>query len=125
MVDDVIASDLKDFILGHIDSVAQLEALLMLRANPDKSWDVARTARRLYIGERDTAEALAGLSSLGLLSRDGDSYRYAELSAAQVAMMDRLAEAYARHLIPVTNIIHRKPRRIREFADAFKFKKER
>ena len=125
MVDDVIASDLRDFILGHVDSVAQLEALLMLRANPLESWDVARTARRLYINEKDTAEALAGLCSLGLLSREGDSYRYAGLSAGQMAMVDRLAEAYRRHLIPVTDIIHRKPGRIREFADAFKFKKER
>jgi hypothetical protein len=40
-------------------------------------------------------------------------------------MVDRLADAYARHLIPVTNLIHGKPRRLREFSDAFKIRKDR
>jgi hypothetical protein len=40
-------------------------------------------------------------------------------------MIARLADVYARHLIPVTNLIHSKPRRIREFADAFKLRKDR
>jgi hypothetical protein len=40
-------------------------------------------------------------------------------------MIDRLAESYAKQLIPITNLIHGKPRRIRQFADAFKFRKDR
>jgi hypothetical protein len=43
----------------------------------------------------------------------------------EARMVDRLADAYAKHLIPVTNMIHAKPRRIREFADAFRFRKDR
>jgi hypothetical protein len=37
-------------------------------------------------------------------------------------VVDRLADAYARHLIPITNLIHDKQRRIREFADAFRIR---
>ena len=40
-------------------------------------------------------------------------------------LVDRLAEAYAQQLIPVTNMIHTKPRRIRQFAEAFKFRKDK
>ena len=40
-------------------------------------------------------------------------------------MIDRLADSYAKQLIPITNMIHSKPRRIRQFADAFKFRKDR
>lgn len=35
-MDELIPVDLRDFILRHIDSVSQLEALLLLRAKPDE-----------------------------------------------------------------------------------------
>ncbi len=124
MADEIISSDIREFILAHIDSIAQLEALLLLRATPNELWDGAKAARRLYVTERECHEALARLCAEGLLSRTDGSYRYAGIVAEQAEMVDRLAEAYARHLIPVTNIIHQKPRRIREFAEAFKFKEE-
>jgi hypothetical protein len=124
MTDEVIPADLRDFILKHIDSVTQLEALLLLRANPGESWDVARTAQRLYAKEAEVAEALARLCSDGLLHCVQDVYRCADVAPDLLAMVDRLAAAYARYLIPVTNIIHAKPGRIRQFADAFKFRKE-
>src|SRR5262249_54429198 len=114
----------RDFILRHIDSVAQLEALLLLRANPKQDWDVKQTAARLYAGEREVAELLARLCADGLLRCNGDLYRYGCQTPEQGAMVDDLAATYSRHLIPVTAIIHAKPRRIREFADAFKFRKD-
>jgi len=123
MTKEVVADDIKEFILAHIDSIAQLEALLLLRANPEKLWDAAEAARRLYISESDGQEILARLRAKGLVSGDSNAYRYSP--GAEKALIDRLAEAYARHLIPITNIIHQRPSRIREFADAFKLKKER
>jgi hypothetical protein len=122
MTDDVVAREITDFLIVHIDTVAQLEALLLLRANPDKRWDVESAARRLYINDREAQDVLGGLCNEGLISRDVNAYRYAP-PAEKSKLVDRLAEAYARHLIPVTNIIHQKPGRIREFADAFKFKR--
>ena len=67
MTDDVIPGDLRDFILRHIDSVAQLEALLLLRANPNEGWDIEQTAARLYVEQGEVAEALARLCADGLL----------------------------------------------------------
>ena len=52
MADELVPDDLRDFILRHIDSVAQLEALLLLRASPDEDWDVGKTAKRLYAASR-------------------------------------------------------------------------
>ena len=123
MADDVIPDDVRDFILRHIDSVAQLEALLLLRANGSQDWDVARTAARLYAGEEEIRKVLSQLCADGLLSCKDSIYRYECLPNVQPTV-DRLAEVYRRHLIPVTNIFHTKPRRIREFADAFKFRKD-
>jgi hypothetical protein len=123
MTDEIVAGDIKEFLLAHIDSIAQLEALLLLRATPDKLWDAGAAARRLYIGEREGQEILARLSAEGLISRDDNAYRYAPASD-KTALIDRLAETYARQLIPITNIIHQRPGRIRQFADAFKLKRE-
>ena len=125
MADDLIPGDLRDFILRHIDSIAQLEALLLLRAHAGEDWDAKLTAARLYAREPEVAEALARLCADGFLCCNASNYRYAPQSGEQQAMVERLAAAYARHLIPVTNMIHAKPRRIREFADAFRFRKDR
>jgi hypothetical protein len=124
-MDELIPGDLRDFILRHIDSVSQLEALLLLRAKPDEEWDVARTAQRLYVDEQEVTEVLARLCADGLLTCQGGLYRYEPEGAEKRAVIDRLADIYARHLIPVTNMIHTKPRRIRAFADAFRFRKDR
>jgi hypothetical protein len=124
MTDELGPDDVREFIQRHIDSVAQLEALLLLRANPDEEWDAAKAAKRLYAAEPEIVEALARLSEDGFLTVADTRYRY-DVSSEQRHEVDRLAAVYSRHLIAVTNMVHAKPRRIREFADAFKFRKDR
>jgi hypothetical protein len=124
MKDDPVPADVYAFIQRHIDSVAQLEALLLLRSTPDKGWAAHDVAQRLYAPEGEIADVLSRLAADALIVfRDG-LFRY-DCAPELRAKIDNLAKAYARHLIPVTNIIHAKPRRIREFADAFKFRKDR
>ncbi len=124
MTNDAIPDDVRDFISRHIDSIAQLEALLLLRANPETGRDVAYVAARLYSNDEEISKVLTRLSEDGLLSYQGGLYRY-ESAAEMEESVRRLAETYRRHLIPVTNVIHAKSRRIREFADAFKIRKDR
>jgi hypothetical protein len=124
MTDDVLPDEVRDFIQRHIDSVAQLEALLLLRANPDMNWDIAGTAQRLYTSQEEIADVLARLCADGLIGCRDNTFCY-ECTAEMQRKVDLLANVYGRHLIPVTNLIHAKPRRIREFADAFKFRKDR
>jgi hypothetical protein len=124
MVDELIPADVRDFILRHIDSVAQWEALLLLRANPDEAWDVGKIARRLYTDDKQIAGLLAQLCQDGLVTVSNGHFRYECASPEQRGTVDRLAAIYSRHLIAVTNMIHGKPRRIRQFADAFKFRKD-
>jgi len=125
MADEIVPGDLGDFIVRYIDSIGQLEALLLLRTHANEEWDVNRTAGRLYAAEAEVAEFLARLCADGLLICNEGQYRYAPQSPDLQGMVDRLAIAYSRHLIPVTNMIHAKPRRIREFAEAFKFRRDR
>ena len=124
MADDFIPEDLRDFILDHIHSIAQLEALLLLRRHPEMTWDVAMTAKRLYTSDSEAAKVLAQLCADELLTCVDAIYRYSNQYPETEKMVGRLADAYAQHLIPVTNLIHSKQRRIRQFAAAFKFRKE-
>jgi hypothetical protein len=124
MVDDGIPAELRDFIARSIDSVGQLEALLLLRDNPEKTWDIAQLAKRLYVNEAEAAAISAHLVEQGFAAEQDGAYRY-DREGKQTAIIDRLAEAYARQLIPITNLIHTKPRRIRAFADAFKIKRDK
>jgi hypothetical protein len=124
MADEAIPADVRDFIVRHIDSVTQLEALLLLRGNPGETWTVSTTARRLYASEQEVAEVLALLYHAGLLSLNEGVYRYDGATPEQRELVDRLVIIYSRQLIPVTNLIHAKPRRIRQFADAFRLRKD-
>ena len=125
MTDDLISADVRDFILKHIDSVAQLEALLLIRKERDKAWSAADAAGRLYISEAAAGEIFAWLVAIGLCSVDGGIYRYAPGPELQAKTLDALSATYARYLIPVTGLIHEKPSQIQKFADAFRFRKDK
>jgi len=124
-----IPDDVAQFIIENVESVAQLEALLLLRNNPETGWSVRGLAARLYISDEQTAELLLVLCAQGFATTDAKEpplYRYRPRSMELKTMLDRLAEMYAKHLVPVTNLIHSKPKpRIQEFADAFRLRKDK
>jgi DNA-binding MarR family transcriptional regulator len=127
MPGELISADLQQFILKSIDSIAQLEALLLLAAGPNERWTVAVIAARLYISEPEATGLLDRLVAEGLIALEGEpaAFRYQPASAELDARVKALAEAYRTHLVPVTNLIHAKPRtRVQEFADAFKLRKD-
>ena len=124
MSDHPLPAELLDFLAMHVDSVAQLEALLLLRQQPNLRWDAKSVAGRLYVDEQDALEALTHLASQGCLTREAGGFGFEPQSDHLAQMVALLAECYRTHLIPITNYIHAKPRRIRQFADAFKLKRD-
>lgn len=128
MTDRLIPDDTIEFVLQNIDSIVQLEALLLLRANREVEWDVDGVAGRLYINAEEIRPWLERLCSAGCLVSISASpllYRYQPRSAELEQMIDRLADVYAEHLVAVTHLIHSKPRtRVQKFADAFRFRKD-
>jgi hypothetical protein len=115
------------FLLKNIDSIGELEALLLLRAEPGIRWTLSLVAQRLYITEAAAGHLLAHLMSQRLVVQKGGEvpeFRYHPESAELEALVADTCEIYARHLVPVTNLIHSKGRtRIQEFADAFKLRR--
>lgn len=119
-----VPQELASFIQRNIDSIADLEALLILREQPGTPWGASAIAARLYISEEYAREVMERLRNRGLVRIAEEGYCYAAEPAAE-PVIARVAEYYATHLIAVTNFIHAKPtNRIRQFAEAFKFKKD-
>jgi len=99
-----IPEDVRRFVLTSIPSVPFLEALLLLRADPDQQWESAMLASRLYIRERVASELLANLCTAGI-ARPCDApathcYRYDPVDPALRERIDRLADLYARRCHP-------------------------
>jgi hypothetical protein len=121
-----LPADVRRFILTSVPSVPFLEAILLLRAEPEKAWDAAQLARRLYVPERAGVELLALLRDSGIAeAADGtQAVRYAPTAELR-ELLDRVAAAYAADLVAITDLIHsRIDRRAQQFADAFRFRKE-
>jgi hypothetical protein len=123
MSEEWLEAKVRDSVRRHIDSVAQLEALLFFRAYPDEAWEAASVAKRLYASDAETVAALARLCADGFLEHDNSAYRYAP-SPGHRADVDGLAEAYVHKLIPMTNLIHSKPRNIGAPTNTSKFGKD-
>jgi hypothetical protein len=124
MSEEKIPADLRIFLLRHIDSVAQLEALVLLSASPQDRWTSAKLASRLYISEDQALPLLHSLAEDGFVDIVDEEFSYTgHLERRQTVRS--LADFYASHIVAVTQLIHSKPRRIREFANAFRLKKDR
>jgi hypothetical protein len=119
-----IPDELKRFILTSVPSVPYLEAMLLLRAEAQAGWDAPMLARRLYVTQARAAELLQQLAEAGFIgpALQGWHWQPAPEAARRV---DELAAAYSDNLLGVTELIHsREDRRARQFADAFRLRKE-
>lgn len=128
MTDELIPAEVEKFILKHIDSIAELEALLIMAGHAREWWTVEGVTRRIYISEAETAAVLARLRSAGLIAADNNTptrYRFQPENEELAGLVSQTAAIYARHLVPVTNLIHSKAKtRVQQFADAFKLRKK-
>jgi hypothetical protein len=121
-----LPAELTGFLLRTVDSVAELEALLLAHGNPAIEWDAAVLAARLYVPERAAQDVLVALHRRGLLHPAGERYAYQPASDALRQSVDQLAVWYPRALVAITRLIHSKPgAAVRGFADAFRLREDK
>jgi hypothetical protein len=115
------------FIADHIASVAQLEALLLLRTNPRQTWTSAELARELRVEPDWAAAQLADLCDRGLLELQAGepaSFSYKPRTRPLEEAVTAVAQAYLVHRIRVIELIYAKPPGgLRAFSDAFLLRK--
>ena len=123
-----VPESVRDFVLAYIDSVVQLEMLLLLMRGK-KRWTATEVARELRIDPEGAAGQLAELTQKGLLTPTNSSaemgYQYAPSSRRLRELMDGLERAYEDRRVSIISLIYSKPSdTIRVFADAFRIRKE-
>jgi hypothetical protein len=121
--------DVEQFILDCIDSVPHLEALLLMWNSRPKVWTVDDLAQRLYV-ERDVASSLLhGLVRQNLIANvpgSPEQYLYESRSAERDKLVSAVNNKYRLEIVAVSTMIHRKASSaVRDFANAFRFTKER
>jgi hypothetical protein len=121
-----IPEDVRNFLFQHIDSVEQLEVLLLLRMHADRGWSPEEVATELRTDARSVRERLDDLRGGGLLAAEPEGgLRYAPKSPALDRTVHAVAQCYETHRVAIITLIFSKPSdRIRSFADAFRLRKE-
>jgi len=111
-------------IAERIDSVPELEAILLLRGDGARTWRIDEVGQRLYVSTAVAGHILSTIAARGFCARDNEQYRYAPETVELADVVDQLSAAYASDLIGITNMLHAKPGpSIREFADAFRMRR--
>ncbi len=125
MADDPIPAEVREFIHTYIESIADLEALLLLARTIGTKSTAASVAEQLYIDEAQAGEVLERLCAGGLARCQDGRFWFNDGPDGPRTIVERLAELYTSHLISVTNLVHSRPSGARAFAAAFKFRKDR
>lgn len=127
MADIDIPEAAKQFFLNGVDSIAEWEAILLLRETLAVPSDATSLAKQLYTSEAETRRILDKLVAGGIVEKsDGEpaQFRYRPKSEELAEVIATCADLYRKYLIPVTRIIHSAPnQRLRALADAFRIRK--
>lgn len=127
MVREPIPEDILRFVLMTVPSVPYLEAMVLLHNEPMRKWTRSDVAARLYISEPKSRKLLAELCAAGVTmhAQADDSYSYHPSSEEHHRMISRLAQVYAQNIVEVAELIHSASgKKARQFADAFKWRKD-
>jgi hypothetical protein len=122
-----IAPEVIDFLRDHIDSVLELELLLVLRNAPAaRAFTAADLAHELKIDAAHADAQLEKFCQRGLLACGETSprtYRYAPQSPQLDAAVAAVAAAYAGRRVTMIGLIFSKPTStLKTFADAFRIR---
>jgi hypothetical protein len=128
VLEDEIPAAVLRFLEENIDTVPQLETLLLMNRAPDRSWLVAEVAAHNYITEQRAEDVLQALLRRDLVTADESPprFRFNPATAQIRDLVQELARCYQTNLSRITTFIHSKPSvSVKEFARAFDFKKDR
>jgi hypothetical protein len=126
-VNDPLPIEIRGFIAQQIESLAQLEAILLMKRESQRSWNAVELARQLYLSEEMCGAMLEELERRQFTVRDAaeKSFRYACPDARADELLGRLAGLYVERRVAVISEIYSNPvSKVKTFADAFRLRKD-
>ena len=122
-------ADVYEYILEKIESVPHLEAVILLWNSRPVGWTAEELASRIYVPAERTFEIVQDLIRQQFVQQSAGSpprFSYLPRSEEQNEWMFRVDTAYRREIVRISTMLHSKASpSIREFARAFRFKKDR
>lgn len=128
MAENPIPDDVLSFIDRTITSIDQLEILLLLRAQRDRTWTGNQVSDELRSHPTAAAERLESLATAGLIESDGQTpagYRFRPASPEMGRLVDGLDQSYRAYRLRVIERVFKKPDSFQSFADAFRIRKDK
>lgn len=112
------------FVNKYISSVEQIEVLLILLANPERSWSVDEISAILRSSRRSIETRLSALIASGLAGMpEAGYYRYSARGRTH-EMVQTLQAEYGARRFSVIELVFSRPDPARSFADAFRLREE-
>ena len=119
----MLSSELQAFIHSALRSVWALEVLLLLRRRSPESLTPDLLTRELRATLTLVATCLAQLETAGLVAHQNGAWRFAPASPRLAQLSGELEQAYLETPVAVVDVIVASPNtRLKNFADAFRFK---
>ena len=128
VVPDALPSDVVQFVNDTIDSIEQLELLVMLIESSDRWWDAVSAGHALGVNPgamRRDLERLATRNLLAVNLGNDVSYRFEPGSPSLRTTGEAFAAAFRRNPRALFRLAaQREKRAIRDFADAFRIRRK-
>ena len=127
MPDPEIPEDVQRFLAEHVESAEQLDALMLLRADPARAWTADALSQALFSVPVSAARTLERLEERGFAARGGGdpaAFRY-RAEGPDEPRVERLAAAYrANRAGVIRQLFARRVDPVRSLADAFRLRKD-
>lgn len=113
-----------DFAASSFNSVWSLELLLVLKRNPDRSWEADELIRELRSSQVVVAGALENLLGAGLVvNHERGRYQYQTSPGRMEELMNELQKIYdTKPTVVVRAIVSTTNRKLKLLSDAFRLK---
>jgi hypothetical protein len=122
-----VSSAVRQFIGGFIDSLEQLEILLLLFSSSEKEWTARSVYEDIKSSPASVQSRLDTLHTQGLIARvPPDRFRYSPATQELAEAVEGLAKSYKDNRIQIIELIFSKPSSpILGFADAFRIRRDK
>jgi len=122
-----LPQDVHQFLHQNIDSVEQLEVLLLLWGRPERGWTAEDVATAIYSHPSSVVRRLRMLLGQGLLrEREAGCFQYAPRTSALHDTVTRLNHMYRERRVAIITLIASKPiDNVRAFSDAFRIRRKK
>ena len=129
MSESGFSETLDKFIASEINSLEQLEILLLLSGTPKQWWTVRSVYEIIKSSLQSVQDRLNEMTESGILVKEGDidaRYQFGLTEGSNLDSINELREAYKQRPVKVVQAIYSKPPdAVKEFAKAFRLRKDK